>query len=157
MVASLAFEPLLGTEEANVDDKGRVLFSNKKRLRLGERFAVTIGPDGCLVAYPRAIWFPMIENIFKSDITNSGRRNYTRSLFSYADDEMKFDPQGRTVIPQKLREACGLKDKVLLIGCGDRVEIWAKDEYAKFEADPDGYGQARRERLDAATRQMKEA
>jgi MraZ protein len=148
-------EPLLGTEEANIDEKGRVLFSNKKRARLGAQFTVTVGPEGCLVAYPRAQWVAILEEIFKSDLTNSGRRNYSRAFFRLADDDMKFDAQGRTVIPQRLREQCGLTDKVLLVGCGDRVEIWSKDAYAAFEKDQDGYAKDRREKMDESARLMK--
>ncbi len=44
--------PLLGTEEAVLDDKGRVLVSKKKRERLGETFTLILGKVGCLMMVP---------------------------------------------------------------------------------------------------------
>ncbi len=148
-VASFSFEPLLGTDEATIDDKGRILFSTKKRARLGEKFVVSLGTTGCLVAYPKPVWFDVINSVLKVDPTNLGREIYTRLVLGQADDDMKFDSQGRVVIPQKLREMANLRDKgqVLIIGCGDRAEIWARDEYDKYLKDPEGYGQERREKL----------
>ncbi len=156
IATSITFEPLLGTEEATIDDKGRLLFSTKKRGRLGERFAIAIGASGCLVAYPKVMWDSLLANMFRVDANNLGRQDYTRLFLGNADDDMKFDGQNRVVIPLKLRELCGLKDKVLIIGCGDRVEIWPKEEFSKFEADQEGYAKARREKMAEAMRKMKE-
>jgi DNA-binding transcriptional regulator/RsmH inhibitor MraZ len=58
------------------------------------------------------------------------------------------------VIPQKLREIAKLSDKVLLVGCGDRMEIWDKGEYERFQEDIEGYGAKRREALARAYGQM---
>lgn len=149
------FKPLIGTDEATLDEKGRILFSKKKRERLGESFTVALGSVGCLVAYPQAVWEQMLAEILQHDSINQGREQYTRLVLGLADDEIKFDAQGRAVVPSKLRDLAGLKDKVLLVGCLDRVEIWPKEEWAKYQNDPDAYGQRRREAIAKAYTQMK--
>jgi MraZ protein len=153
------FEPLLGTDEATLDEKGRILFSKKKRDRLGEHFTVGVGTVGCLVAYPRPVWLDLVKSILSQDPTNLGREIYTRYVLGQADDDLKFDAQGRVIIPQKLREIALIKDKgqVVLVGCGDRLEIWSKEEHAKYEKDPEVYGQERREAILRAQRMMRGA
>jgi MraZ protein len=148
------FKPLIGTEEATVDDKGRILVSKKKRDRLGDEFAIVFGTRGCLAAYPKAIWERMLDEILQHDSINEGREQYTRLLLGTAEDDLKFDAQNRVVVPLKMREAAKLKDKVLLVGCLDRVEIWAKDEYELFQQDPDTYGRHRREAIAKAYNAM---
>ena len=147
---------LIGTDEATIDDKGRILFSKKKRERLGESFVVALGSVGCLVAYPEAVWEQMVANILERE-NNQGREQYTRLMLGTADDELKFDAQGRVVVPQRLRELAQLKEKVLLVGCGDRVEIWARTEWEKYSDHPDTYGQQRREAIERAEAKMRGA
>jgi MraZ protein len=148
------FKPLIGTDEATVDDKGRILVSKKKRDRLGDGFVVALGDVGCLVAYPEAVWDQMVQTVLTKDRLNQGTQQYTRLVFGLAEDELKFDTQGRVVIPQKMRDLARLKDKVVLVGALDRLEIWAKDEYDKYLKEPDGYGESRRKSVQEAYDRM---
>lgn len=150
----LNFKPLMGTDEASVDDKGRLLIGKKKRERLGDSFVLTVGSVGCLVAYPSSVWERKLEEIFAVDSNNSGREQYSRLILGMADDELKFDSQGRVVIPQKLRDQAHIKDEVLLIGCGDRMEIWATQEWEMFNRMPEAYGKERRDSVAKAYEQM---
>ena len=149
------FKPLIGTDEATIDDKGRILVSKKKRERLGETFTLALGSLGCLVAYPEDRWDKIVQDILSYESINQGREQYTRLILGWADDELKFDQQGRFVVPQKLRELARLKEKVLLIGCGDRLEIWSKSEWEEFNTYQDSYGRQRREAIDKAQQQMR--
>ena len=148
------FKPLIGTEEATIDDKGRILVSTKKRERLGNGFAIVFGTRGCLAAYPQGIWERMLEEILQYDSINAGREQYTRLLLGTAEDDMKFDAQKRFVVPQKMRDAAKLTKNVLLVGCLDRVEIWAREEYELFQKDPETYGRQRHEAIAKAYNEM---
>ena len=148
------FKPLIGTDEAIIDSKGRILVSKKKRDRLGEPFAMALGNLGCLVAYPEAVWRRMFDEIMQYSYINQGRQQYTRLVLGLADDELKFDAQGRVVVPQKLRDLAKLEKEVLIIGCGDRAEIWAKEEWDEFNRNPNDYAQHRRDAIEAAYLQM---
>jgi len=150
------FKPLIGTEEANIDDKGRILFSKKKRERLGDDFTVVQGKPGCLVAYPRPVWEQLLSEIFAVGTMNPAREEYTRLVLATADDDLKFDSQCRVVIPHKMRSAAKLADKVLIIGCGDRVEIWAKAEWEEFNKYPTEYEKGRRAVIEDAYNRMVE-
>lgn len=140
----LGFEPLIGTEEATLDDKGRLIFSKKKRERLGDSFVVTVGPKGCLEAYPSTIWNDMVAKLLQQDALNEGVSEYTALLLGSADDDLKFDQQGRVVIPQKLRTKAKIDRQVVIVGCGNRCEIWAKAEFDVYDKDRLNYGQDNR-------------
>jgi MraZ protein len=154
--AGSKLKPLLGTDEATVDDKGRILVSKKKRERLGETFAIALGPLGCLEAYPQDVWDEKVSRICAFDSLNPAVQQFGRLVLGTAEDELKFDAQGRVVVPQKLRELGKLKDKdkVLLIGCGDRLEIWSVSEWEQFQLYPDVYGLQRRQSIEKAYGQM---
>ena len=151
-------EPLVGTEKGTVDDKGRLLFAKKKREVLGEDFTIAIGTVGYLALYPKKVWNRLVNTILEHDITNPGREIYTRLVCGQAESSLKFDQQGRLVLPQWLREKARIREKtdVVIIGCGDHAEIWSSDEYERYLDDPEGYGLKRREQLVNARRLMKE-
>jgi len=156
-VVGSKLKPLLGTDEATIDGKHRILISKKKRERLGDDFAICMGENGCLYAYPGARWEQIIDEVNGYDPINHGRQQYTRLVLATADDELGFDDQGRVVIPQRLRSMAKLNKEVIILGCGDRLEIWAKEEYDLFLENPDTYGAERRVSIEKAYREMKAA
>ncbi|RYG49756.1 cell division/cell wall cluster transcriptional repressor MraZ [bacterium] len=146
---------ILGQDEATIDGKGRLLLAKKKRERLGDGFVIALGEIGCLCAYPAEVWEEMLDTIYAYESINLGRQMYSRMVLGTAEDELSCDEQGRVVIPAKLRKMAALDKDVVLVGCGDRLEIWDREEYAKYEASPATYGQQRRETLQQALDTMK--
>lgn len=137
---------LLASEETSVDDKGRVLLPKRLRDRLGKTFVIAQGDLGCLVIYTVRAWSELVEKLLQYSPINQGRQQLMRLLVSNAHDQAKFDPQGRLVLPQRLRDLAQIKQegRVMIYGHIDTIEIWDVDEYAKFQADVDGYNHARR-------------
>ncbi len=147
-------KPILGTDEATLDDKGRCLVSKKKRDRLGEDFVLALGSTGCLTAYPLWSWKRYLSEMLGGEVLNFGREDFTRLVMGTADDELNFDAQGRFVIPKNLRELANLRGPVTLLGAGDRLEIWDPEELAKFYVNEEAYAGARRSSLMRAYIQM---
>ncbi len=121
---------LLGTEEATMDDKGRVLVGTKLRKRLGANFVMTLGANGSIHAFPLREWNVLAGDLISRDPRQKSRQDYARYLFGNAADELDFDTQGRVVIPKKLRELAEIEDKVVIVGMGDYLEIWNKTVYS---------------------------
>lgn len=147
-------KPLLGSEDATIDGKGRILIGKKNRERLGDGFAICQGDNGCLWAVPGAAWEAFLREVYSASPTSQGKQDYTRLVLSTADDDLKFDDQGRVVVPRRLRDLAKFDKDVVLLGCGDRLEIWAAEEYKKFCADEAGYGLARRQAIQVARDRM---
>lgn len=148
------FKPLIGTEETRVDEKGRILFSKSKRDRLQDGFALVLGKSGGVCLYPQPIFDLLFAEIFSVETMNPAREEYTRFVLANAHDDLSFDPQGRLVIPQRLRKEAHLDGDALIIGCGDRIEIWDRDEWVKFNFAPEKYNVDRRDAIEAAYTKM---
>lgn len=150
----VARRPLIGTEEANLDEKGRLLFSRQKRERLGETFAISVCEKGCLAAYSLEVWDQMWDQLNSYSPLDLTPRRYAELLFANADDEVKFDPQGRCVINSRLRVVGRLTKQVRIIGDGNRAELWDPVEYGKYLQDRAQYEQQRREDFERAAMQV---
>lgn len=150
-------KPLLGTEEASIDDKGRVILAKKKRERLGATFTMAIGQKGCIVIYPTPVWEKILSSVQQYDVLDTGREDFARQLAGSAEDELECDVQGRVVIPARMRKQAHINDKVYVIGAIDRIEIWAIKEHEKYVADPEGYEASRVKAIDSAKKAMREA
>ncbi|HET6643938.1 MAG TPA: hypothetical protein VFG65_00400 [Fimbriimonadales bacterium] len=142
----MALEPLVGTEDATVDEKGRIRLSTKKQERLGQGFALYSDPIGCLLAFPKKVWRQKLYEILSQPASMFSRDIETRDIGAMAEDEIMLDGQGRFVIPQRFREGDPkLGREVVLVGAVDRIEIWRKDDYKKFMVAKRAYAKERRE------------
>jgi DNA-binding transcriptional regulator/RsmH inhibitor MraZ len=98
----------------------------------------------------------MNDEIDQHPTISAGRDDYSRLLLGSADDALEFDAQGRVVIPVSLRNLAKIEvdSNVLLVGCGNRLEIWPPKEYAKFQSDREGYNRDRRLEFETAYKRM---
>lgn len=143
----LDFEPIVGYDEATIDSKGRILIPKKKRDRLGSGFVMTLGDVGCICAYPKSQWMKIIREIMSYNPINQGRQQYSRLVLGMADDDLDFDPQGRVVVPARMRKLADIESDVLTIGCGDRLEIWGRQQWVEYNKYTKEYGKQRREAI----------
>lgn len=131
---------LQGGSTIAVDDKGRVVIPMRFRTSLGERFIVTRGFDGCVFVFTLDRWQELSER-FENGVTFDPRKVKLQRFLYSAATEVTPDSQGRIAIPQELREWAGIEpnSEVAIIGCANRVEIWAKDVfYSILNTEKDG-------------------
>ncbi|TCO69203.1 division/cell wall cluster transcriptional repressor MraZ [Rhodovulum euryhalinum] len=70
----------------------------------------------------------------------SKARRRLEHMFSGQTLPTEVDPDGRLVLPQKLRERIGLDDEAFFIGSGDTFKIWNPDIYeAEEQADTEAW------------------
>lgn len=124
---------LQGRSQNAVDDKGRVLLPVKMRRALmgdDERDPVymTRGFEDCLAVYPRKRWDDLQAMISDLNPFDPRARAFTR-LFVGDSEEVFPDGQKRVKLPAFLREMAGIEDKVLVVGTGDRIELWNPERY----------------------------
>ena len=124
---------LLGAHSYQLDPKGRVSLPARFRDAFGEGAWITVGQDGCLFAFPRAEWERRSEEVAASPLSDATGRAYARMFFG-SSDEAKLDGQGRLTIPGRLREAVGIRKDVVVLGVRDRMEIWDRESYERYEA-----------------------
>lgn len=125
-----------GEYEHSLDGKGRVIIPSRLREALGERFLVTKGLDRCIFVYPLSEWARLQQKLRKLKMTNPQSRAFKRIVFSGAM-EVEADKQGRVLIPAKLREYAGIEKDVMIIGVGERVEIWNEEAWNEYYDEAD--------------------
>lgn len=120
----------MGEYHQKIDEKGRITIPAKFRQGLGDNFIVTRGLDGCLFAYPMDTW-NIITKKYENLPNVREARNFMRFLFSGANDQ-SFDKNGRINVSALLLKYAHLGKECVVIGVGDRIEIWDADSWNDF-------------------------
>lgn len=126
----------MGEYQHTIDIKGRLHIPARFRDGLGERFVATKGLDQCLFVFPMDEWQRMENRLKELPFTKADARAFVRYFFSGAA-ECEFDPQGRILVPQTLRDYGRLEKDVVVIGVSSRVEIWSKAEWENYSEKAD--------------------
>ena len=122
---------LTGEYSCTLDAKGRVAIPAKLRFELGDVIHVSKGLDQSLFIYADETWRKIQENLASMPISRA--RQLQLMLFPSAA-RFVLDTQGRILLPQKLREHAALEKDVVILGAGNRAEIWSEPAWRCFES-----------------------
>ncbi len=116
-----------GLNKISFDTKGRISIPTKYREELlkisKKKLICTIDLDYCLLLYPLPSWLKIEQQIMKLPTLNTTSRKLQRLLVGHATD-IEMDKSGRLLIPYELREFSMIKKEAMLIGQGNRFELW---------------------------------
>ena len=116
-----------GVNNVKLDAKGRMAIPTRYRDRLQERcdgrLVVTVDRDHCLLLYPLQDWEEIERKLVKLPSFNAQARRLQRLLVGHAT-EVDMDSHGRVLLPQPLREFATLDKAAVMIGQGNKFEIW---------------------------------
>ena len=120
---------MTGKYRHNLDSKGRLFIPARLREELGERFYVTIGLRHSLLVLPVSVWQELEQR--KRELPMAQAQSLR---FFYANAaECVPDKQGRILLPAGLREYGGLTRETVIVGFGDRAELWDAAAYDAME------------------------
>lgn len=123
-----------GAAQLNLDGKGRLAIPARYRDVLlnacAGNLVLTADADGCLLVYPEPEWLPIRDKLNKLSSFNPRSRALQRLLVGHAE-VVVMDGAGRVLISPVLRAYAALDKSVMLIGQGNKFELW--DE-AKWQA-----------------------
>lgn len=123
-----------GVANLSLDAKGRMAMPARYRDPLmaccGGKLIVTLDRDGCLLIYPLPNWEIIENELMKLPSMNPAVRAIQRLLLGHAT-ECDLDGQGRLLIPGPLRRVAGLGRQVVLIGQGNKFELWDEGAWAE--------------------------
>ena len=122
-----------GSQSINVDAKGRFAVPSRYRevlLAVCEgRMVVTANPyERCLNVYPEAQWQEVKSKIEALPNGNKKVRRLQRLVLGNAS-ELEMDGNGRLLLPQTLRDYANLDKKAMLVGLGDKAELWSEQSW----------------------------
>ena len=121
----------MGEYHHNIDDKGRLIIPAKFREGLGDEFIVTRGIENCLFAYSKKDWEKIVEKLESLPFTKKDARSFNRFFLSGATNA-EIDKQGRINITSPLISYANIKKECVIIGVGDRLEIWSLEDWNNF-------------------------
>lgn len=123
-----------GASTLNLDAKGRLAIPAKFRDllagRVDGRVVLTVNNtrERCLWLYPLDRWEEVEEKVVALPSFDPNAQSLKRFLIGYATD-CELDAAGRVRISAPLREFAGLEKRVVLIGQGNKFEIWDESRW----------------------------
>lgn len=124
-----------GASKITLDAKGRMAVPTRYREgiagRSGGSLVATIDRDNCILIYPLPDWEDMERRLMRLPGNNPAIRAYQRRIVGHAA-EMDMDGHGRVLIPKELREFAGLDKQAMLIGQGNKFELWDEGRWSEW-------------------------
>ncbi|NQV85848.1 MAG: division/cell wall cluster transcriptional repressor MraZ [Woeseiaceae bacterium] len=116
-----------GATKVSLDAKGRMAIPTRYRERLSTRsdgqLIVTVDRDHCLLVYPLVDWEELERKLVRLPSMNKVARRIVRIMVGYAT-EVDMDANGRILVSRELREFASLDTQGMLIGQGNKFELW---------------------------------
>lgn len=115
-----------GINAITLDAKGRFGVPTRYRNALGQDASLVVTIDTeetCLLLYPASHWQVIEDNLQRLPSFNAAARRIQRLLIGHATD-VEVDSNGRVLLPPLLREHAHLDKKAVLIGQGNKFEVW---------------------------------
>ena len=128
-----------GCSKISIDSKGRLAVPSRYRALILEQaqnnLVITLNPlDRSLYLYPLPEWEIIEDKLAAlSDFDKQSRRT-KQMMRGYAND-WQLDSQGRILIPKELRGHAELSRQAIILGQGNKFEIWNEKTWEKQRDD----------------------
>ena len=123
-----------GETAITVDDKGRVAIPTAYRDQVarecGNRLVIAYNPfeAGSLYLYPQHEWERVRDAVNALPKTRAAHRSLQLKLVGAAV-QVELDGNGRISIPASHRSAVGIDRKAVLLGMGEKFELWSEQAH----------------------------
>ena len=123
-----------GETAITIDDKGRLAIPTSYRdlvaRECGNQLVITYNPfeAGSLYLYPLAVWERVRDQVNALPRTKQTSRMFQLKLVGAATF-VEPDGSGRIGIPASHRNATGIEKKAVLLGMGDKFELWSEQAH----------------------------
>ena len=96
----------------------------------GNRLVITYNPfeSGSLYLYPQPVWERVRDQVNALPRTRQTSRSFQLKLVGAASF-VEPDGSGRISIPASHRSAVGIEKKAVLLGMGDKFELWSEQAH----------------------------
>lgn len=122
-----------GESAITIDDKGRLAIPTAFRDAVadaGARLVITYNPfeSGSLYLYPYPAWETLRDQVNALPRAISRNRSLQLKLVGAAT-VVEPDVSGRISIPASHRAAVGIERKAVLVGMGEKFELWSEQAH----------------------------
>ena len=124
-----------GSSALALDGKGRITVPVRHREVLQAvaegQLTLTKHPNRCLLVFPRPAWEAFRGKLMTLPMAAEGWRR----IFLGSAMDAEIDSGSRVLISPELRAWAGLEREVMLMGMGQRLELWDAARLAAHEAE----------------------
>lgn len=120
--------------ECKLDAKGRLVLPARVKAQLPEgeqELVVRKGFEQCLILYPMVEFKKVFSKISGLNEFNEEYRQLQRSFLSGVVT-VELDGNGRILVPKNMLTYAQIDKDAMLVGTGNKVEIWNPTIYEKF-------------------------
>lgn len=138
--------------ECKLDAKGRLVLPARIKGNLpeasGNELAIRRGFDRCLIVYPMVEFNKLYSRIAGLSEFNEENRKLQRNFFR-GSSVVELDANGRLLIPKPMIQYAELGKDVIVVGMGNRIELWEPKLYNKqLIEDPEEFSDLAKKHLD---------
>lgn len=128
----------LGTFYHNLDAKNRLTIPSRilSQLSNNKSIIVSKGLDGCLDLRTLDAFDQYSNQLLALSQNKQNTRTILRQLLANAS-EIEIDSANRILLPTNLLDEAHISKEVVIIGVGNKCEIWDKEAYEKFKQETD--------------------
>jgi MraZ protein len=139
--------------ESKLDAKGRLVLPAKIKTALpdlsGKELVVGLGFEKCLIVYPIQEFKKIYSKVAGLSEFNPEYRRLRRNFFN-GNSVVELDSSGRFLIPKSMLEYANLEKSVVVLGVGNKVELWNPELYkAQLYRDQIEYSENVQKHLDS--------
>lgn len=124
-----------GINDLNLDAKGRMSLPARYRDSIQAScdgsLVVTVDVDHCLLIYPATEWQVIQKNLMALPSIQKQARRLQRLMLGHAT-ECEVDGNHRILVPPPLRKFAGISKHAVLIGQGNKFELWDQETWEKM-------------------------
>ena len=121
--------------ECKLDAKGRLVLPSKIKGNLpeasGNELVLRRGFEPCLILYPMVEFKKIYSKISGLNEFNEEYRKLQRNFFR-GNATVELDGTGRFLIPKLMINYAQLAKEAVVVGMGNRIEIWNPEQYNKY-------------------------
>jgi len=123
-----------GETAITIDDKGRLTIPTAYRELVAgacaNRLVITYNPfePGCLWLFPYGEWEPVRDQVNRLSKVKTAHRDLQMKLVGAAA-VVEPDGAARILLPASQRATTGIEKKAVLLGMGNKFEIWSEQAH----------------------------
>ena len=122
----------LGSFKHSIDAKNRLTLPAKFVTKfIKNKAVITKGFDGCLELWNGYNFDKRVDQILSYSQNKKNARILTRQILANSN-EVEIDKAKRILLPTNLKEMALIKKDVMIIGVGNKIEIWNLKTYENF-------------------------